>query len=991
MNDLVGTTLGKYEIIELIGEGGMANVYRAWQPALQRYVALKVLAPHLSGDASFLARFHQEAVSAANLKHSNIVIIHDVGDQDGHHYIAMEFIEGGSLEDRIRSQGALPLEQVVDIIGQVGQALDYAHQRGFIHRDIKPANVLIEPEGRAVLTDFGIAKAASDSGVTAPLTKAGSIFGTPHYMSPEQIKEDPVDHRSDLYSLGIVCYEMLAGQVPFDGTTTHSILYAQAHNPPPPLKDANPNVPPAVEAVVNRMLAKLPDARYSSAGEFATALAEAVTPEKAPAEEDATVVLQKPPSQAAVTMVSPSKQRAPQQPQPARAPGRRKKVALLLAVVGVVLVGGAIAAAVVLSGNNKPADDTQTVAQPTQTADQGAKATEVATETALADASGANATQEADAAQATQQSADNATATEEARAAQATQPSADGVNEFKQTGDAYALQEDWQQAAKWYEKWTQIAPEDSDAYLALGNASFKMGDYEMAVAAYERAEETGIEPRKIDRQLGLAYFQIARHEDAAERLETAVGRDPEDFDAQRALGLSLSNLNEMERAAEHLIEAVALGTGHSFDELDSILRVLGGYFYELGDYGQAMDYFMQALELTDPGSAEREQVLNQIQQATDSALEPLTRLSQLYAIQGDNKALQQINQQIVDQIPNPLDVNLGDQVRFLGYELHDLPDGQIQIDMYFQALEAMDVDYKVWLHANVDEKDIALLPPERQQFGFDNWGHSMSYPTSQWIEGAIFRNSTVHRAAPGAYHIRFGVWLPEPETRLATVDDPQGVVDLGWQLVNGTAANADVLASYGWDKLQEDKPEAAQWAIETALENEPDSLETLLAASALYGALGNQKKLAGINSRLLPLLPNQQDVPLGDKLRFVGYDIQPVADDQVAVDLYFETVAPMDADFTLWLHAYVDEEDIALLPPERQEFGFASWNHPIGYPTSQWITSAIYRARIVENLVPGEYRFRFGIWLPDSETRLVTPDDPKKGTINLGWHRVGGE
>ena len=767
MNDLVGTTLGQYEIIELIGEGGMANVYRAWQPSLQRYVALKVLAPHLSDDASFVARFHQEAVSAANLKQSNIVTIHDVGDQDGHRYIAMEFIEGGSLEDRIRSQGALPLDQVVDIIGQIGQALDYAHQHGFIHRDIKPANVLIDPDGRAVLTDFGIAKAASDSGITAPSTKAGSIFGTPHYMSPEQIKEDPIDHRSDLYSLGIVCYEMLTGQVPFDGTTTHSILYAQAHNPPPPLKDANPNVPPAVEAVVNRMLSKLPEARYGSAGEFATALAQVVTPEKVPAEEDATVVLQKPPSQAEVTMVSPNKQRAPEQPQQVRAPARRKKTALLLAVLGVVLVAGVIVVAAVLSSNNKPTDEPGIAAQPTQTVDLSAKATEPATETALVDVKDVSATQEAVDAQATHQSADNANATAEAGTAQATQPVAEGANEFKQAGDAYAVQEDWQQAAEWYEKWTQVAPADSDAYLALGNARFTMGDYVMAVAAYERAEETGIEPRKIDRQLGLAYFQIARHAEAAERLETVVDRDPEDFDTQRALGLSLSNLDQMERAAEHLIQAVALGTGRSFDELDDVYRVLGGHFYELGGYAQAMDYFVQALELTDPGSAEREQVLNQIQQATDSALEPLTRLSQLYAIQGDETALQQINQQIVDQIPHLMDVNLGDQVRFLGYELRDLPDSQVQIDMYFQALKAMDADYKVWLHAFVDERDIALLPPERQQYGFDNWGHAINYPTSQWEEGAIFRNSTAHYAEPGAYRIRFGVWLPETETRLA--------------------------------------------------------------------------------------------------------------------------------------------------------------------------------------------------------------------------------
>jgi tetratricopeptide (TPR) repeat protein len=990
MNDLVGTTLGQYEIIELIGEGGMANVYRAWQPSLQRYVALKVLAPHLSGDANFVTRFHQEAVSAANLKQSHIVTIHDVGDQDGYHYIAMEFIEGGSLEDRIRSQGALPLEQVVDIIGQVGQALDYAHQRGFIHRDIKPANVLITPEGRAVLTDFGIAKAVSDSGVTAPLTKAGSIFGTPHYMSPEQIKDEPIDHRADLYALGIVCYEMLAGQVPFDGATTHAILYAQAHNPPPPLNEANPDIPPAVETVVNKMLSKPPEARYDNAGAFAAALAQAVPIGQGPAADEATVVMQKPPEQAAVTMVAPSQKRAPELPQQARTPARRRKMALLLALLGVVLVGGAIAGAVVLSGNDRPTDATQVVVEPTQTVNQITAATEPAPETAVAGIQDADATQAAVTAQATQGSADSAAATEQALAAQATQPNADPALKFKQEGDAYALQEDWQQAADSYEMWTQIAPEDSEAYLALGNARFNQGEPELAVAAFERAEEAGIDLRKIDRQLGLAYFQLARYPEAAERLKAIVAWDPEDFDTQRALGLSLSNLNQMEQAVEHLVKAVALGTDRPFAELGDVLHVLGGFYFEVADYAQAMEYFVQALELTDPDSAERKQVLNQIQQATGSVLEPLTKLSQLYAIQGDEQALQQINQQIIDQIPNPLDVVLGDQVRYLGFELHDLPDNQVQVDMYFQALESMKADYKVWLHAYVDENDVALLPPERQQFGFDNWGHAMNYPTSQWTEGAIFRNSTVHQAAPGAYRMRFGLWLPETETRLPTQDDPQGAVSLGWQLVNGSAASADVLARYGWDKLQENNPEAALWAIETALEKKPDSLEALLAASAVYGALGNQKKLVGVNGCLLPLLPNRQDETLGDKLRFVGYDIQSKQDDQVAVDLYFEVLEPMDADYTLWLHAYVDEGDIALLPADRQEYGFDNWGHPASFPTSKWAEGAIYRERTVRPAASGEYRLRFGIWLPETDTWLATLDD-LRGAVDLGWHQVGSD
>jgi len=361
-NSLVGYTLGNYQIVELIGEGGMATVYKAWQPSLRRYVALKVLASHLSNDAEFVQRFHQEAVSAANLKHTNIVTIHDVGAESGYHYIAMEFIEGMSLEQRVRSGQAFEPEQVVDVISQIGSALDYAHQRGFIHRDIKPANVLVEASGRAVLTDFGIVKALSGTGVTSPLTQAGTVFGTPQYMSPEQVKDEPLDHRSDLYALGIVCYEMLSGQVPFDGTTTHSILYAQVNNPPPPLREfSGLAVPPPVEAVVNKMLAKERGARYDSAGEFARDLAQAVsgvwpagmgsaTAVVTPREKTKVMQDGAQPAAYSPTVSQPWQQpvqpAVPQQPTPTPPPQARGRTGLMWGLVG----GGAALMFLVLIG-----------------------------------------------------------------------------------------------------------------------------------------------------------------------------------------------------------------------------------------------------------------------------------------------------------------------------------------------------------------------------------------------------------------------------------------------------------------------------------------------------------------------------------------------------------------------------------------------------------------------------------------------------------------
>ena len=285
-DSLVGRTLGQYQILDEIGRGGMATVYRAWQPTLRRHVALKVLASHLVDDREFTQRFQQEAVSAANLSHFNIVTIYDVAQESGYYYIAMEYIEGRPLDRVIMQDGALPLARVIRILRQVADALDYAHQRNFIHRDIKPANILVTAEDHAVLTDFGIVKALEGSGVTASFTTAGTILGTPAYMSPEHIQGEAVDYRTDLYSLGIVCYEMLSGRPPFGGTTA-TVLYAQVNTSPPNIRQLNPAVPEHVERALMRMLAKRPEDRFQSAGAFVDALASEEIVVKIPPEKTA--------------------------------------------------------------------------------------------------------------------------------------------------------------------------------------------------------------------------------------------------------------------------------------------------------------------------------------------------------------------------------------------------------------------------------------------------------------------------------------------------------------------------------------------------------------------------------------------------------------------------------------------------------------------------------------------------------------------------------
>jgi serine/threonine protein kinase len=271
-NSLVGQCLGSYEIQEELGSGGMATIYKAWHAALQRQVALKVLSPHLLSDEEFVRRFQREAIAAAAFKHPNIVAIYDVAQQGNYYYIVMEYVEGRSLDKIIAEEGALPLDRVLHIVEQIGTALDYIHQNELIHRDIKPANIIIKPDGSAVLSDFGIVKMQRGTGDTGPLTQFGMVMGTPAYMSPEQIEGLQIDYRTDLYSLGIVCYEMLSGRTPFVGTTTAALLNAQLNKLPPPIIEINHSLPPHIDAAINRMLAKNPETRFQSARAFVEAL-----------------------------------------------------------------------------------------------------------------------------------------------------------------------------------------------------------------------------------------------------------------------------------------------------------------------------------------------------------------------------------------------------------------------------------------------------------------------------------------------------------------------------------------------------------------------------------------------------------------------------------------------------------------------------------------------------------------------------------------------
>jgi len=271
--NLIGTRLGGYEIQARIGAGGMASVYRGFDPNLQRAVAIKVLSPMTATLSEFADRFRQEARLIASLRHPNIVHVYDFGEQDGLTYMVQELLSGPTLEQRLidAAQQGVPLsrEDILSGTAQLASALDAAHAAGIIHRDVKPSNALWNAYGALVLTDFGIAKNTLS---TANYTQVGLVVGTPTYISPEQAQGLPLTPASDIYALGVVLYELIAGKAPFESPTPLRVVMSHIQDPPPPLHPVRPDLPALVEVVVRRALAKDPDQRFARAGELAQAL-----------------------------------------------------------------------------------------------------------------------------------------------------------------------------------------------------------------------------------------------------------------------------------------------------------------------------------------------------------------------------------------------------------------------------------------------------------------------------------------------------------------------------------------------------------------------------------------------------------------------------------------------------------------------------------------------------------------------------------------------
>lgn len=260
----------RYRLLSQVAAGGMAVVYKAHDTLLNRVVAVKVLRESFAADPTFQARFQREAQAAANLNHANIVTVYDVGHDLGRYYIVMEYVDGQDLKQIIRAEAPLPIQRAVDITVQICAALGVAHRAGIVHCDVKPQNVLVTEDGRVKVTDFGIARAVSQA--SSHITD--TVWGTPHYISPEQAAGQSPTPASDVYAVGVVMYEMLAGRLPFEGETHTQLALAHMRDEPPPLTSFNPAVPPHIDQIVRKVMSKEPAARYRSADQLAMILVE---------------------------------------------------------------------------------------------------------------------------------------------------------------------------------------------------------------------------------------------------------------------------------------------------------------------------------------------------------------------------------------------------------------------------------------------------------------------------------------------------------------------------------------------------------------------------------------------------------------------------------------------------------------------------------------------------------------------------------------------
>jgi tetratricopeptide (TPR) repeat protein/tRNA A-37 threonylcarbamoyl transferase component Bud32 len=575
MPDLTGKTLGKYRLIERLGRGGMAEVYRAYQPGLERDVAVKVMHSYLADDEGFVGRFKREARAVAALHHPHVVQVYDFDVEDDVYYMVMEYVGGETLKARLQRFHAegrrMGPGRVVPIFRALCDALDYAHAEGCIHRDVKPANVLFDGE-RLVLTDFGLATIVGGK----RLTVTGTIMGTPAYMSPEQSRGEPGGVVSDVYSLGVILYEMVTGRVPYDADTPLAIVMKHLNEPLPLPSRVASDVPPAVERVILKALAKAPEDRYQSAGALAGALGAAVS-----GEGEAAVSPSAPPG--TIGSVAPA----------SRPPSRRRWVGWALAgAAAVALVALVALGALVLP---RLGGEKTEVASVTSTAPAAAAATEAASPVALA-TPGEQAVIFFDQGVTALEDWDLERAVDEFTDAIEESPGYAGAYHLR--GVAYRELGMSDEAEADLTRAIELAPGLAEAYHDRGRLYLHFtGRTEDALEDLSAAIDLGLETAEVYADRGHAYLWLSSdHALALGDARRAIELDPSLGEAWALQGEVLFIEEEYEEAVDVLSGAVERMAHEPW-----VWEMLGTSYYWLGELEESLTAYEEAIALS-PGN-----------------------------------------------------------------------------------------------------------------------------------------------------------------------------------------------------------------------------------------------------------------------------------------------------------------------------------------------------------------------------------------------------